>query len=154
MARLLSTLMAADFCSLQMYAGNVTSYDSPRPYGTARSQASLRIIHFLFEILMCNLKGKGSAGCLFSVVFLHASMALLRHIFIYVSVSVGESAMQVLLETREGLGSHGAGGRKAIVSSPAWVLRAELMSSDRTVRTLNTSPLQAWLLLLLILCAS
>lgn len=119
MARLLSTLMAADFCSLQMYAGNVTSYDSPRPYGTARGQASLRIIHFLFEILMCNLKGKGSAGCPFSVVFLHASMALLRHIFIYVSVSVGESAMQVLLETREGLGSHGAGGRKAIVSSPA-----------------------------------
>lgn len=83
-----------------------------RPYGTARGQASLRIIHFLFEILMCNLKGKGSAGCLFSIVFLHESMALLRLIFIYVSVSVGKSAMWVLLEAREGLESPGAGGKK------------------------------------------
>ena len=63
---------------------------------------------------MCSLKGKGSAGCLLSVVFLPASMALLRFIFIYVAVSVGESAMQVLLEAREGLGSHGAGGKRQL----------------------------------------
>lgn len=108
------TWMTADFCSLKMYAGNAMSYDSPRPHSTARGQASLRIIHFLFEILMCSLKGKGSAGCLLSVAFLHASMTLLRFIFIYVAVSVGESAMQVLLETREGLGSHGAGGKRQL----------------------------------------